>query len=50
MQSQRKLATDLKLAQKSLDEYQRRINEKMIFSKENQPKVIAETLRKLREE
>lgn len=45
----RKLATDLKTAQKSLDEYQRRIDENELSPKENQPKVVAEKLKKLRE-
>jgi len=45
----RKLATDLKLAQKSLDEHQRRIDENDLSPKEKEPKVVAEKLKKLRE-
>lgn len=45
----RKLATDLKTAQKSLDEYQRRINENELSPKENQPKSVNAKLKKLRD-
>lgn len=45
----RKLATDLKLAQKSLDEYQRRIDEGDLSTKEKEPKAIDDNLKKLRD-
>jgi len=45
----RKLATDLKLAQKSLDEYQRRIDEGDLSTKEKEPKIIDNKLKELRD-
>ncbi len=45
----RKLETDLKLAQNSLEEYQRRINENDLTPREKEPKIVAEKLKKLRQ-
>jgi hypothetical protein len=45
----RKLRTDLKLAQKSLDEYQRRIDEGDLSVKSKSPKAVADVLKRLRD-